>query len=93
MRINITPEGIAITKRFFLALDTLQMRRELRGMKTFTDRYNINYWNLSTLKKEPERRFLKPEWLSHLVQDYGVNANWLLIGVGNMFTKSKSIEL
>lgn len=93
MRINITPEGIAITRRFFLALDTLQMRRGLRGMKTFTDRYNINYWNLSTLKKEPERRLLKPEWLSHLVQDYGVNANWLLIGVGNMFANSKNIEL
>ena len=62
-------------------------------MKTFTDRYNINYWNLSTLRKEPDRRLLKPEWLSHLVQDYQVNANWLLIGVGNMFTNSKNIEL
>ena len=93
MRINISQEGVAITKRFFLAIETLQMQRRLRGMKTFTDRYNINYWNLSTLRKEPDRRFLKPEWLSHLVQDYQVNANWLLIGVGNMFTNSKNIEL
>lgn len=93
MRINITPEGIAITKRFFLAIDTLQVMRKIRGLKTFTDKYDINYWNMSTLRKEPERRFLKPEWLSHLVNDYGVNAKWLLVGVGNMFVNSPNNEL
>lgn len=93
MRMKITPEGIAITKRFFLAIDTLQVMRKIRGLKTFTDKYGINYWNMSTLRKEPERRFLKPEWLSHLVHDYGVNAKWLLLGVGNMFSNSKNIEL
>lgn len=92
MRLKITPEGIAITKRFFLAIDTLQVMRKIRGLKTFTDKYGINYWNMSTLRKEPERRFLKPEWLSHLVNDYGVNAKWLLIGVGNMFVNSPNNE-
>lgn len=93
MRLNIAPEGVAITKRFFLTLDTLITKRKLRGMKTFTDKYNINYWNLSSLKKEPERRILKVEWLAHLVNDYEVNANWLLCGRGNMFTSSKNIDL
>lgn len=93
MRMKITPEGIAITKRFFLAIDTLQVTRKIRGLKTFTDKYDINYWNMSTLRKEPERRFLKPEWLSHLVNDYGVNAKWLLVGVGNMFVNSPNNEL
>lgn len=93
MRAKITPEGIAITKRFFLAIDTLQVMRKIRGLKTFTDKYDINYWNMSTLRKEPERRFLKPEWLSHLVNDYGVNAKWLLVGVGNMFVNSPNNEL
>lgn len=93
MRIKTTPEGIAITKRFFLAIDTLQVMRKIRGLKTFTDKYDINYWNMSTLRKEPERRFLKPEWLSHLVNDYGVNAKWLLVGVGNMFANSPNNEL
>lgn len=93
MRMKITPEGIAITKRFFLAIDTLQVMRKIRGLKTFTDKYGINYWNMSTLRKEPERRFLKPEWLSHLVNDYGVNAKWLLVGVGNMFVNSPNNEL
>lgn len=93
MRMNMTKEGIAITKRFFIAIEVLKKKKEIRGLKTFTDRYAINYWNMSTLRKEPEKRFLKPEWLSHLVHDYGVNANWLLVGVGNMFTNSKNIEL
>lgn len=93
MRMKITPEGIAITKRFFLAIDTLQVMRKIRGLKTFTDKYGINYWNMSTLRKEPEHRFLKPEWLSHLVNDYGVNAKWLLVGVGNMFVNSPNNEL
>ena len=81
----MTPEGIAITRRFFLALDTLRMTKAIRGMKTFTDRYGINYWNLSTLRKEPEKRILKSEWLAFLVKDYNINAVWLLTGKGNIF--------
>ena len=88
MIIKISPEGVAITKRFFLAIDTLQMQRKIRGMKTVTDKYGINYWNFSTLRNEPEKRFLKPEWLSFLVRDYDVSAEWLLCGVGKMFRNS-----
>lgn len=85
MGLNITPAGAAITKRFFLALDVLVGQRSIRGVKTFTDLYGINYWNLSTLRKEPDRRLLKPEWLAYLVIDFGISADWLLTGVGSMF--------
>ena len=91
MIIRISPEGVAITKRFFLAIDTLQMQRKIRGLKTFTDRYDLNYWNFSTLRNEPERRFLKPEWMSFLVRDYGVSPDWLLCGVGTMFKDSNDV--
>ena len=89
MIIKISPEGVAITKRFFLALDTLQMQRKIRGLKTFTDKYGINYWNMSTLRQEPERRVLKSEWLSFLSRDFDVSAEWLLCGTGTMFKSSK----
>lgn len=85
MGLNITPTGAAITKRFFLALDVLVGQRRIRGVKTFTDLYGINYWNLSTLRKEPDRRLLKPEWLAYLVNDFEISADWLLTGVGSMF--------
>lgn len=88
MIIKISPEGVAITKRFFLALDTLQMQRKIRGLKTITDKYGLNYWNMSTLRNEPEKRFLKPECLAFLVRDYGISADWLLCGVGQMFQES-----
>lgn len=85
MILKISPTGAAITKRFFFVIDVLVNQRKLRGMKTFTDLYNINYWNLSTLRKDQDKRMLKPEWLAYMVQDFNVNAEWLLTGVGSMF--------
>lgn len=85
MKVTITDEGLNITKRFFLALDTLQIKKEIRGVKSFTDRYGLNYWNFSTIRKEPEKRIIKTEWLAYLVSDYNVSAEWLLLGTGSMF--------
>ena len=87
---NISPDGVAITKRFFLAIDVLITQKKLRGLNTFTKRHDINYWNLNTLKKDPEIRVLKPECLAYLVQDFGISAEWLLTGVGNIMKESKN---
>lgn len=91
MTIRIAPEGVAITKRFFMALEYLQAKRTIRGLKTFTDRYSLNYWNMQTLKGEPERRVLKAECLTFLVRDYGVSADWLLTGVGPMMREAQTV--
>lgn len=88
MIIKIAPEGVAITKRFFLALETLQMQRKIRGLRTFTEKYGLNYWNFTTLKAEPEKRLLKTEFLTYLVRDYGVSAEWLIMGTGPMIKES-----
>jgi len=85
MKIQISDEGIAITRRFFLAIDVLVGQRRLRGLQTFTRRYNLNYWNVCTLKKEPKHRILKSECLAFIVRDFGISAEWLLTGVGSMF--------
>lgn len=82
--INVSSEGAAITKRFFHAIDVLIVQRKMRGLNTFAQKYNINYWNLCTLRKEPERRILKVEYVSFLVRDFGVSPTYILLGVGNI---------
>lgn len=83
--LNISEDAIAITGRFFEAINALRDLKKIRGLKTITQRYGLNYWNMSTLKKEPNKRILKPEYLMYLARDYDVSANWLLLGIGNMF--------
>ena len=87
---NNSDEAIAITKRFFLAIDVLIAKRELRGLNTFARRYNINYWNLNTLRKEPECRVLKVEYLSYIVGDFNISPDYLLFGIGSMFREQNT---
>lgn len=82
---KISSDGVAITKRFFLAIDVLITQKKIRGLNTFTARHDINYWNLCTLRSDPNIRVLKPEFLAYLVTDFNISATWLLTGVGSMF--------
>jgi hypothetical protein len=82
------PESIKIINRFFEALDMLIASRELRGAQTFTKKYGINTWNFKTVRKNPESDMFQLVWISYLVNDYGVSAEWLMTGKGGMF-KSK----
>lgn len=87
---KISEHGILITKRFFFVIDLLKQQKKIRGLHTFTQKYCINYWNMTTVKKEPNTHILKPEWLSYLVNDYGVSAHYLLTGVGAVFQDNLS---
>lgn len=84
---NISQEGISVTNRFFEAIDMLKAQKKIRGLQTFTREYNINRWNLNTVKYNPERSFLKPEWIVYLVRDYNISAEWILLGKGEMLAK------
>ncbi len=78
-------ENAVITERFFQALDALKENGRIRGLKTITTAYDLNYWNMHTLKKNTSSGWLKPILLSYLVKDFGVSAVWLLTGDGTMF--------
>lgn len=78
-------ECIEITRRFFDALEMIKSYKIIRGLLSFTKKYNENYWNFYTIKKEGTR--IKQEWLTYLVRDFNVSPLWLLTGKGPVFTK------
>lgn len=84
---KISKEGIEITSRFFESIDMLIAQKRIRGLLTFTKAHDINYWNITTVRNQPEVSVLKPEWLSYLVQDYSISSEWLLTGRGKMFNQ------
>lgn len=92
---KISKEGIAITNRFFEAIEYLCSKKTIRGLQTFTRAHNMNYWNTCTVRNQPDKSVLKPEWLAWLVQDYSISAVWLLTGKGeimdNKLGKSRQI--
>lgn len=81
-------ESQKIIKRFFEAIYALKARKDIRGKKTFTDRYGINRWNFNFLEQNMERDMFQIAWLTYLVSDYGVSSQWLLTGQGDMFKKT-----
>lgn len=84
-----TEHSQIIVKRFFEALQILKAHKIIRGKQTFTARYGINRWNMSTLEKEPARDIFQVAWLTYLVEDYNVSPTWLLTGKGEFFTSKK----
>lgn len=84
---NIAREGIGVTERFFQAIDMLKEKKVIRGLQTFTREYDINRWNMNSVKWEPEKRFLKTEWIVYLCRDYYVSPEWLILGKGKVFTE------
>ncbi len=82
---NEPQECLDITRRFFEALDLIKEQKRIRGLKSFTVKYGVNYWNFNAWKKTGSR--IKQEWLTYIVRDFDVSAMWLLTGEGPVFNK------
>lgn len=88
----VSQDGVEITKRFFQALDILKMQNKLRGIKVFTDRHNINRWNLYTVRNNPEKALLKPEYILYLCKDFNVSLDWIFYGEGDFYVISNILK-
>ncbi len=85
-----TPDSQEVIKRFFEALKLLKEGKVIRGKQTFTTKYGINRWNLNSLQKNMASDIFQAAWLTYLVNDYGISAEWLLTGKGGVFAKKDS---
>lgn len=88
---SIPKEGVEITSRFFLALETLKNEKKIRGIQTFTRAHNINRWNLITVKNNPEKAALKVEYIYYLCKDYHISPHWIIFGTGNFYINYDTI--
>ncbi|MCL1937219.1 MAG: hypothetical protein FWF52_02350 [Candidatus Azobacteroides sp.] len=86
-------EGQKVVERFFEAIFDLKRRKIIRGKQTFTRRYGINNRNFWLLEQDKSRDILQVAWLSHLVEDFDISAEWLLTGKGKMYTKEPIVRL
>lgn len=97
MKKSINPRAIEIQGRFFQALDFLIASNELSGLKSFCDDNNLNRTKYSRIKNtlnkpldESTYKMIDLDALAALSSDFGVSAEWLLLGRGEMLkTKGK----
>ena len=75
-----------IVERFFEVIYDLKARKVVGGKKSFCEKYSINRRNFYFLEKEKTSKMFHIEWLTYIVSDYNVSADWLLTGRGEMYT-------
>lgn len=84
--------SVEIVERFFTALRALIDGGVLRGLQTFTRRYDLNRRNVQRLQREPYSGIFRPGWLTYLVNDYKISSTWLLTGRGAIFADGWDAE-
>lgn len=89
---NISQTGVDITDRFFTAIAVLSDLKYFRGVKGFCDDNKLNRTILVVLKGNPQNHILKPELINLLCEKYGISAEWLIRGEGEIFRIKKRIK-
>lgn len=76
--------SLDINSRFFQAVDYLVETRQIKGLKTLSDKWGVSRFSLTWSKNHPEEKRLKLEYIYYIVRDYNISLNWLFLGEGNM---------
>ena len=85
----VSETGQQITARFFEAAEELISQKKLRGVQTLAKEIGVEGSRFRVVRRQPETYVLKPEWMHYLVTTYGVSADWLITGRGEMFSGAK----
>lgn len=97
----IRPKAKEIQERFFQAIDMLIESGKIKSLNSFCAHYGLHrpkYSNIRTFSKDHNKlgtgyKFIDIDALAYLVADFGISSDWLLIGKGGMFKKSRTALL
>lgn len=78
-------ETLAIMSRFFEAVDILIVRKDIRGIQTYCNLYEIEKRSFYAQKKDLSRGYFEIAWILPLIKDFKMSSDWLLFGKGDMF--------
>lgn len=86
---------VAVVCRFFQALERLVADKVIRGLKTYTDKYNLNRRNLQAVRSNPAAHTagIRQCMLVYLIRDYRVNPYWLLLGDGDFYSAGFNADI
>lgn len=73
-----------VTSRFYQALDALIATGQTK-LDPFCKELGVDKRNFVKQQRDHSRSIIKLSWLTFLVEEYAVSADWLLTGKGAMF--------
>lgn len=80
-----------IIERFYSALDAIIEMDKIAGIATYCRLYDIDRRNFYAQRKDLDRGYFQVSWLYPMVNEYGVSAEWLILGRGRMFKRERPI--
>lgn len=83
-----TPQSQEVVARFYQAVRYLINNGELRSLRDFTEKHEILYSNFHKAMTNNASQILQIAWMTPLITEYNISANWLLTGSGSMVFKS-----
>lgn len=99
MKKSINPRAIEIQRRFFEALEMAISLERINGLKGFCDEHKLNRTKYSRIKDgmdklldEMKYKMIDIDALTAICKDFGVSAEWLLLGRGKMLKTEKECK-
>lgn len=96
MKKSINPKAIEIQRRFFEALEMAISLGAVNGLKGFCESHKLNRTKYSRIKNdlgkpldEMTYKMIDIDALAGICTDFGVSAEWLLLGRGKMLKNEK----
>lgn len=73
---------LEVIQRFFEVLDSLVADKTIRGIQTYCRLYGIDKRHMYAQRRDNGRGYFEVYWLMPMIEQYGVSAEWLLLGTG-----------